>query len=206
MESAGWCSRRRARFTAIRSGFPCRRRRRSDPRTCMARAKLPVKRIAPFSGPTASKPPCCAWPTFMGLATQAEFFPLFVSRALQGQPLVLYGGQQVLDFVTIDTVVEALYKVGFGDLVPEPLNVGSGKGVTISKLCRRVLELTGWRSQVEIVAARQIEVTGFVADVTRARQVLGLEQPTDPLYGLPQLVDRIVRNNSRRQLMQIVAG
>ncbi len=107
-----------------------------------------------------------------GPGDTGRVLPLFVSRALQGQPLVLYGGQQVLDFVTIDTVVEALYKVGFGDLVPEPLNVGSGKGVTISKLCRRVLELTGWRSQVEIVAARQIEVTGFVADVTRARQVL----------------------------------
>ena len=115
--------------------------------------------------------------------------PLFLERAVQGQPLVLYGGQQVLDFVWIDTVVEALCKVGFGDLIPEPLNIGSGRGVTISKAARRVLELTGWRSQVEIVPARQTEVTRFVADVSRARQVLGLQQPADPLFRLRELVD-----------------
>ena len=124
-----------------------------------------------------------------GPGDTGRVLPLFLRRALQGQPLVLYGGQQVLDFVWIDAVVEALLKTGFGDLIPEPLNIGSGKGITISKLSRRVLELTGWRSNVEIVPARQIEVTGFVADVTRARRVLGLEQPADPLFGLAEMVD-----------------
>lgn len=130
-----------------------------------------------------------------GPGDKDRVLPLFVERALGGQPLVLYGGQQVLDFVWIDTVVEALWKAGFGDLIPEPLNIGSGKGVTISRLSRRVLELTGWRSHVEIVAARQIEVMGFVADVARARCVLGLEKPADPLFGLAGMVDR-----SRRHL------
>lgn len=133
--------------------------------------------------------------------------PLFFERALQGQPLVLYGGQQVLDFVWIDTVVEALCKVGFGDLIPEPLNIGSGKGVTVSNSSRRVLELTGWRSQVEIVPARQTEVTRFVADVTRARQVLGLQQPADPLFGLAGMLDwtrrQVAISHAERALVPI---
>lgn len=124
-----------------------------------------------------------------GPGDKGRVLPLFVERALQGQHLVLYGGQQVLDFVRIDTVVEALGKVGFGALVPEPLNIGSGRGVTIFDLSRRVLELTGRRSPVEIVPARQTEVVRFVADVTRARQVLGLEPPPDPLAGLAEMVD-----------------
>lgn len=115
--------------------------------------------------------------------------PLFVERASQGWPLVLYGGQQVMDFVWIDTVVEALWKVGFGDPIMETLNVASGKGVTIANLSQRVLELTGWRSTVKIDPARQTEVTRFVADVIRSRQVLGLDQPADPLFGLPEMVD-----------------
>jgi len=115
--------------------------------------------------------------------------PLFIERALQGQPLVLYGGQQVLDFVWIDVVVEALWKVGFGELIREPLNIGSGLGVTISNLSRRVLELTGGRPRFEIAPRRQTEVTRFVADVTRAKQVLGLEQPADPLFGLTEMVN-----------------
>lgn len=114
--------------------------------------------------------------------------PLFVERALQGRPLVLYGGGQVLDFVWIDIVVDALCKVGFGDLIPAPLNIGSGEGVTIADLSRRVLSLTGWRSPVKIDPARQSEVTRFVADVTRSHRVLGLSRPADPLFGLAEMV------------------
>ena len=124
-----------------------------------------------------------------GPGDRDRVLPLFIERALGGQPLVLYGGQQVLDFVWIDTVIESLCKVGFGDLIPEPLNIGSGKGVTVSSVSRRVLELTGWRSQVQMVPARLVEVTGFVADITRARHALGLEQPADPLFGLAKMVD-----------------
>src|SRR5207249_9411922 len=36
--------------------------------------------------------------------------PLFIENALSGRPLVLYGGKQILDFVHIDHVVDALMK------------------------------------------------------------------------------------------------
>jgi nucleoside-diphosphate-sugar epimerase len=82
-----------------------------------------------------------------------------------------------------------LWKVGFGDLISDPVNVGSGHGVTISNLSQRVLELTGWNSTVKIDPARQTEVTRFVTDVTRSQRVLGLDQPADPLFGLAEMVD-----------------
>jgi len=131
--------------------------------------------------------------------------PLFVERALHGQPLVLYGGQQVLDFVPIDTVVEALCKAGLGDPISEPLNIGSGKGITISKLSRCVLELTGWQSQLQIVPARQTEVTRFVADIARAGRVLGLAPPADPLFGLHELVDWVRAGRSQELLLEQLA-
>jgi UDP-glucose 4-epimerase len=142
-----------------------------------------------------------------GTGDTDRVIPLFVERALQGRPLVLYGGQQVLDFVWIDTVVESLWKVGFGDPITEPVNVGSGQGVTISNLSERVLELTGWSSTVKIDPARQTEVTRFVADVTRSQRVLDLDQPADPLFGLAEMVDWSRRqramSNSGRALAPI---
>jgi UDP-glucose 4-epimerase len=115
--------------------------------------------------------------------------PLFIERALQGLPLVLYGGEQVLDFVWIEIVVEALWRVGFGPPVREPVNVGSGIGVSIIDLARRVLDLIPGQSTLEVVPSRETEVTRFVADVTRGRQMLGLEQPADPLFGLAGVVE-----------------
>lgn len=123
-----------------------------------------------------------------GPGDRDRVIPLFVERAIAGQPLVLYGGQQVLDFVWIETVVEALWRVGFGDPIHEPLNIGSGQGITISNLARRVLELAGGRSSLQIAPARQTEVTRFIADVNRARQAVGLHPPADPLFGLADAV------------------
>jgi len=40
---------------------------------------------------------------------------------------------------------------------------------------------------LRVLPARAVEVTRFVADVTRMRALLGLEPPADPLADLPAL-------------------
>jgi UDP-glucose 4-epimerase len=92
-----------------------------------------------------------------GPGDRDRVLPLFIENALEHLPLVLYGGQQVLDFVWIDTVVEAFLQVGFGELISGPLNVGSGIGVAISNLARRILKLTHSHSAVEIAPSRKAE-------------------------------------------------
>ena len=46
---------------------------------------------------------------------------IFIESALDGRPLHRYGGEQILDFVWIGTVVEALMTAGFGDLIEKEL-------------------------------------------------------------------------------------
>jgi UDP-glucose 4-epimerase len=120
--------------------------------------------------------------------------PIFVDRALRGLPLFLYDGTQILDFVWIDIVVDALIKAAFGEPSPSfastwaPLNIGSGKGITIAMLARRILDLTNSRSLLKTEERRGVEVSRFVADTTRARTLLGLPAPEDPLFGLEEVV------------------
>src|SRR5262249_25559920 len=49
-----------------------------------------------------------------GTRDRDRVIPLFSQAAASGAPLTLYGGEQVLDFVWIDTVVDALIKAAFG--------------------------------------------------------------------------------------------
>ena len=114
--------------------------------------------------------------------------PLFVDRALRGLPLFLYDGSQILDFVSVDIVVDALMRAGFGEFSPEPLNIGSGKGITIAALAQRIIDLSNSRSVLTIEPRREAEVSRFVADTTRARARLGLPVAEDPLFGLEELV------------------
>jgi UDP-glucose 4-epimerase len=124
-----------------------------------------------------------------GTRDRDRVIPIFVENALRAETITMYGGKQMLDFVWIDVVVDALWKVGFGDLIREPVNIGSGKGTVIGDLARRVVEVTKAPSRIHADPPREIEVSRFVADTTRARQIFGLEPPQDPLSHLADVVE-----------------
>jgi len=122
-----------------------------------------------------------------GPGDRDRVIPLFLENALAGQPLRINGGRQVIDFVWVDTVVEALKAAAFGPLLPGPVNIGSGKGTTLSELVARVFEVTGSHSTVEMLPARSFETVKFVADIGLAERLLGIVRQEDPLFGLARM-------------------
>lgn len=116
--------------------------------------------------------------------------PLWIERATTRQHLNVYGGRQMLDFVWVDVVVEALIRAAEATGPLPPINVGSGVGTPIVDLARRVLRLAGGHGRVDLLPARPFDVTRFVANVDRLRQLLGVQPPDDPLAHLPDLVGR----------------
>jgi UDP-glucose 4-epimerase len=114
--------------------------------------------------------------------------PLWLEQAVAGKDLRVYGGSQVLDFVWVGTVVDALLHAGEHGL-PAPVNIGSGVGTSILELGSRIIDVAKSSSLLVRVASRGAEVTRFVADVARMRS-LGLEPPADPLLHLPALAEQ----------------
>jgi len=131
-----------------------------------------------------------------GPGDRDRVIPIFIDNALRGLPLTLYGGQQILDFVWIDAVVDSLVTVGFGDLIKDPLNIGSNKGTLLRDLARRVLKDTGSDSPIALAESREVEVARFVADTAQARQLFKVDIPEDPLFGLVDVV-RHAREHQR---------
>jgi UDP-glucose 4-epimerase len=121
-----------------------------------------------------------------GPGDRDRVIPLWLDRAARGEDLVVYGGRQVLDFVHVDTVVEAMVAAARRPL-DGPVNVGSGKGTPLLALVDRIRSLAGRCTGVIVEPARDAEVVRYVADVTRMNTVLGIERPTDPLSGLTAL-------------------
>jgi nucleoside-diphosphate-sugar epimerase len=122
-----------------------------------------------------------------GPRDSGRVIPLWLAAAAAGEELTVFGGGQVIDFVWVDQVVEALVRAAAIDLDGAPINVGSGAGTPILDLAERVLGLAGGRSKLERRPARSVEVAQFQADVSRMRSLLGLEPPADPLFGLERL-------------------
>jgi len=117
-----------------------------------------------------------------GQGDRDRVIPLWLEQAAGGRELRVFGGSQVLDFVGVSIVVDALVLAGERGL-DGPTNIGSGTGTSIIELANRILEVTGSRSAIHRVAARGVEVNRFIADVTRMR-ALGIQPDSDPLIHL----------------------
>lgn len=139
-----------------------------------------------------------------GAGDRDRVIPIFVENALADRPLILYGGEQVIDFVWIDDVTKAALHAGFGPALEDPLNIGSGTGTSMSVLVKRVVELTRSRSRVVYAPSRDAEVKRFVANIGRAQQIFDLEPRPDPLFGLPEVVDWTRHQIHKHQAVRVV--
>lgn len=164
---------------------------------------LPVSEDAPLraknpygASKVAGEVYCRTWQRSTGVECQVLRFaniygprdsdrviPIWLERAIRGDELRLYGGQQVLDFLWVEQAVGALLAAAECH-VNGPINVGSGQGVPLRELADRILHLTASGAGMQCEPARSVEVVRFIADVHKMRDVLGVEPPADPLSGL----------------------
>ena len=117
--------------------------------------------------------------------------PSFVSQALAGDPLTIYGdGEQTRSFCYVDDLVEGLVRVMDAPDPPAPVyNLGSDAERSINDLARAVTELTGHDAGVTYDPLPQDDPTQRRPDLTRIRTDLGWE-PTTPLAdGLLETID-----------------
>jgi UDP-glucose 4-epimerase len=122
-----------------------------------------------------------------GPGDHGRVIPVFFQNAFRGDRLVLYGGEQIVDFIWIDDVVDALITAGGSVPIGGPLNVGTGVGVSLVELARQVVDLTKSSSIVEFLPKKPYEVTQFVADPRAAQGSLNLRTASAPLARLGEL-------------------
>jgi UDP-glucose 4-epimerase len=116
--------------------------------------------------------------------------PIFVTRALRGEPLTIYGdGQQTRDFVHVDDVVQANVRAAAAPEVSGAFNIGSATAVTINDLASLVLELTASSVPPIHAGPRPGDVRDSLADISRARRDFGFAPSTGLRAGLEAYVD-----------------
>jgi dTDP-glucose 4,6-dehydratase len=132
--------------------------------------------------------------------TRGAVIPIFVKRALAGEPLVIYGdGSQSREFVYVedlakayldllDAWLESLKFLRCNYRAARVLNLGSGSTVTIRTLAGLVVEATENRSEIQHAPPRPGEVSAFRLDSTLARSY-GVTFPTHFDDGLAKYID-----------------
>jgi nucleoside-diphosphate-sugar epimerase len=117
---------------------------------------------------------------------------LFISALLTNKRPVIYGdGEQSRDFTYIDNVVDANLKAASATSGPgQVINIANGERITLNQLLQELKGLTG-RSEIEADyrEPRIGDVRHSLADISRARQLLGYEPRVGLSEGLQQTID-----------------
>jgi UDP-glucose 4-epimerase len=120
-----------------------------------------------------------------------EVIPKFLLRCLAGRPMVVFGdGTQSRDFTYVSDTAHGILLAGEHAMaVGETINVGSGSEVTINDLARHVAIAAGRPdAPVEHDRPRPGDVARLIADVGRARTLLGYEPKVSLSEGLERLL------------------
>ena len=116
----------------------------------------------------------------------------FIAALLSGERPVIYGnGEQSRDFTYIANVVEANLKAaettkGIGAVI----NIANGERISLNDLLREIQQLTGKTEvTVDYQPPRAGDVMHSLADITRARELLGFEPRVGLREGLQKTIE-----------------
>jgi UDP-glucose 4-epimerase len=117
--------------------------------------------------------------------------PKFITALLHDQPITIHGdGEQSRDFTYIDNVVQANLRACTAPAAPgQVFNIACGERHSLLQLVDTVAWLTGKNPQVQHIEGRAGDVPHSLADIDRARTVLGYTPEVKFVDGLAQTVD-----------------
>jgi dTDP-glucose 4,6-dehydratase len=110
--------------------------------------------------------------------------PAFVTQALTGQPLTVFGdGSQTRSFQYIDDLVDGIWRLMQAP-INEPVNLGNPQEMTLLELAKRIIRLTGARSEIVFRPLPEDDPKVRQPDIGRARALLGWQPRVDTDEGL----------------------
>ncbi len=108
----------------------------------------------------------------------------FISQALAGEPLSIYGtGEQTRSFCYVDDLVAGLVAM-LRSQVTGPVNLGNPVELTVKELATLILDLTGSRSKLANLPLPVDDPQRRCPDISQAKELLGWQPTVDIRAGL----------------------
>jgi UDP-glucose 4-epimerase len=126
------------------------------------------------------------------LARMVRVIPLFIHTMLRDEPITVFGPDKTLDFTYVDDCVEGIASgieaLADGRVVNETINLAYGQGNTLVRAAELIGAELGTEPKITVAPSLLGEVTHYVADLTKARELLGF----DPQVSLDEGIARAV--------------
>jgi nucleoside-diphosphate-sugar epimerase len=126
------------------------------------------------------------------LHRMVRVLPLFIHQMLRGEKVTVFGRDKVLDFTYVDDCVDGIAR-GIAALAGrracnETINLAYGEGNTLLRAAELIAEQLEIEPVIDIAPARLGEVTHYIADIRKARDLLDWRPTTSLGEGIPKAV------------------
>jgi nucleoside-diphosphate-sugar epimerase len=132
--------------------------------------------------------------------------PLFISRISKDPPIVIHGKEKILDFTYIDDCVEGiclgLEKLLNRKVVNQTINLAYGQGNSLVDLANLIGKAVGMEPKITFTPSQPGEVTRYIADISKAKKLLGYSPKTSLTDGIPKAVSWC-REFEQKQKIQV---
>jgi UDP-glucose 4-epimerase len=127
------------------------------------------------------------------LHRMVRVIPLFTHQLLRDEPITVYGGaDKTLDFTYVDDCVDGIARgveaLAEGRVVDETINLAYGEGNTLVRAAELIAAELDVEPDVALAPSLLGEVTRYVADIRKAKTLLGWEPATSLDDGIPKAV------------------
>jgi UDP-glucose 4-epimerase len=127
------------------------------------------------------------------LSRMVRVIPLFIHSMLRDEPITIYGGRdKTLDFTYVDDCIEGIVRgieaLAEQRVVNQTINLAYGQGNTLVECAERIAAELGTTPRMTLAPSLLGEVTHYVADLSKARDLLGY----DPRVPLEEGISRAV--------------
>ena len=115
--------------------------------------------------------------------------PTFIRQALRGEPLTVAGdGSQTRSVCYVEDMADGLLRL-LRSSAPGPVNLGNPVELPVLDIAKRIIELTGSRSEIAFVERPVDDPTVRQPDISLARELLGWEPAVAIDEGLKRTID-----------------
>jgi UDP-glucose 4-epimerase len=126
------------------------------------------------------------------LERMSRVIPKFIREISERQPITIYGEDKVLDFTYIDDCIAGistgLENLASGKDVNHTINLAFGQGNSLVTMAEYIGQALGIKPVVHIKPPRVGEVTHYVANIGKARALLGYSPKTPLKEGIERAV------------------
>ena len=134
---------------------------------------------------------------------------IFASRLLNDQrPVIFEDGEQTRDFVHVSDIVQAnLLALETDRADYQAVNVGTGRGTSVKQVMKMLAEGLGKKIEPEITGRyREGDIRHCVADISRARALLGYEPKVSIEQGIPELLEWASKQEASDKVAEATAA